>query len=107
MPNKRPVSRRVDFSNRNERRMLPIWLFRILTALAFDIVTTLVLFFVTLHVSGTWYNSHHAIPDPVVRGEDLGLPIFGFSWAFLVFIISFPVLFVLFYKSIKKYLRDN
>ncbi len=88
------------------RRLLPMWLFRILTAIAFDIVITLILTLGALRFSGAWYNSHHAIPDPIERGTDLGLSIFGFSWAFLVLIVSFPVLFFSFYKSIKKYLKD-
>lgn len=84
-----------------------IRLFRVLTALAFDIVATLILMYATLYFAEIWYNSHHAISDPVERGDDLGLPLFGFSWAFSVFFVSFPVLFIIFYKSIKKYLKDK
>ena len=92
---------------KNEQRMLPLWLFRIFAALAFDIVATLILVFATLHFAGIWYNSHHAIPDPVEREGDLGTVLFGATLAYYVFFISFPVLFVLFYKSIRKYLKEN
>ncbi len=107
--NKEPqlINQDVPVANTSERRVLPMWLFRILAALAFDIVVSLILMYVSLHFAGAWYNSHHTIPDPVARGDDLGLSLFGFSWAFTVFFVSFPVLFILFYKSIKKYLKDN
>lgn len=101
------INQNYSTANGSSRRMLPMWLFRILTALVFDIVVTLILVFVTLHFAEIWYNNHHTIPDPVERGDDLGLPLFGMDWAFLVFFVSFPVLFIIFYKSIKKYLHAN
>lgn len=94
-------------ANRNKRRLLPIWLFRVLTALAFDIVATLILMYASYYFAEIWYTSHRAINDPVERGDDLGTLLFSGTLAYYVFFISFPVLFIIFYKSIKKYLKDN
>jgi len=84
-----------------------MWLFRIFTALAFDIVTTLILVFMTLYLSEAWYINHSSINNSIKRGNDLGTILFGATLAYYVFFISFPVLFILFFKLIKKYLKDN
>ena len=78
-----------------------IFLCRVLIAFILDIVLTLALVIVALHISGDWYNSHHAIQNPVERGDDLGISIFGFYWGGVVFIFSFPVLFLFLFKITK------
>jgi hypothetical protein len=45
-----------------ERRLLPMWLFRILTALAFAFVFSVIFLFLSIYKSAEWYNNHHAIP---------------------------------------------
>ena len=71
---------------------------RIITTLLLDIFASLLLAIFSMGLSGDYYNSHHLIKDPVERGDDLGLPIFAFYNAFWVFIFSFIVLFLCFYK---------
>ncbi|TAN46751.1 MAG: hypothetical protein EPN21_19555 [Methylococcaceae bacterium] len=94
-------------TSKNTQKAFPSWLLHgvhILSSFLLGIITSLILVFVSLHFSGAWYNSHHAIPDPVARGEDLGLPMFGYFWAFSVFCISFPVIFIALYILLRKHI---
>jgi hypothetical protein len=86
--------------NRRSASML-FFLKRIITTLLLDTLTSGLLSFFSVYLFEQYYNSHHSIKDPVARGVDLGLPIFAFYNAFLVFVFSFIVLFFVFYKITK------
>jgi ABC-type transport system involved in cytochrome c biogenesis permease subunit len=80
---------------------------RIISAFVADIAVSLILVLVSMDVAEYWYNSHHSIPDPVERGEDIGMVIFGFYWGGIVFVVSFPSLFLFFYIISKNLFRKK
>jgi hypothetical protein len=60
-----------------------------------------VVLIITGTVASEIYNMRHAIPDPVERGEDLGLAFVGIYYSALSLIPS-SILSIWFYKSLFK-----
>jgi len=46
--------------------------------------------FLVMVKAGNYYDSHHAIPDPVARGDDLGAGLFGIYWLMVSLLITAP-----------------
>jgi hypothetical protein len=83
------------------------YVLEIILILVLDAILSIVPAVIALSISGWWYNSHHAIPDPVERGEDVGLALFGFYWGGVVFLISFVILFFVLYSAKKNLLKKK
>lgn len=64
--------------------------------------------FLSAGIADYFYNARHPIPDPIVRGEDIGLAFVFFISVLGSFLISIPVSFPLlkfFFKKISKIMR--
>ncbi len=44
---------------------------------------------------GLYYDAHHAIPNPVERGDDLGVGLVGILWASIALIVAIPLIVLL------------
>lgn len=69
-------------------RHLAVWLFSsVLSILAgFSFIYGVIL------AVGLYYDAHHAIPNPVERGDDLGVGLVGILWASIALIVAIPLI---------------
>lgn len=74
-----------------------------MAALSISILLIIAIGVIASSIAGDVYNSNHPIPDPVARGEDLGLGMIMFGAAIGSFLISLPCAVLIHIYIFKKF----
>lgn len=80
-----------------------IWLLGSIFTLFFIIFVA----FLAVGIADYVYNANHPIPDPVVRGDDLGLGMGVIFWGLASVVISIPSSIFLFKFLVRKIRKNN